>query len=58
MYKQVEYYLISNNLIRNIEISSIMELKNCDDNWCKVYSNEHNISGYIYIETIWGENAK
>ena len=46
------------SILAYIEISSILVLKNCGEKWCKVYSKEHNLSGYIYRETIWGEKAK
>jgi len=43
-------------IIANIEIFSILDLKNCKENWCKVRSNKHKISGYVLKDKIWGKN--
>ena len=42
--------------IADVEISSILELKNCNNKWCKVHSVEYNITGYILKEKVWGIN--
>ena len=42
--------------IADVEIASILELKNCNNKWCKVHSVEYNITGYILKEKVWGIN--
>ena len=46
----------NSSTIADVEILSILELKNCKNKWCKVHSVESNITGYILKEKIWGIN--
>tara|TARA_B100000686_G_C16759390_1_gene957685 strand:- start:62 stop:541 length:480 start_codon:yes stop_codon:yes gene_type:complete len=54
IYKQPS---ITSRLIANIDINSIVNIKFCKKEWCKIEHENFKIIGYVLKEDIWGAIA-
>jgi len=48
---------ISSKLKANIDINSIVNIKSCNKNWCKIEAKNYELIGYTLRENIWGAIA-
>ena len=45
---------ITSKLIANVDKNSIVKIKSCKNEWCKIESETHKIKGYTMRKHIWG----